>query len=210
MTAGVSGQRLRAAGIASGLAGLATFLVLHAIWITPIWNILVVGVLISGFGGWLAIRCYGYASRLANGRLGSYGLVFAGVSLTLVPSVVLTIVLPPLLETENGEIVRPLNVSWLVSGFFVNLLIPTFLAGAAMGWLLTKRRTTAALFGGMGLLMGLGPGHNIPLFGAATAAQWGMVLALTFVPMAAAAVVLVEGVALASRDRQPAGSPRTP
>jgi hypothetical protein len=40
-----------AAGILSGLVCLAGFLVIHAIWITPIWNVAIIGVLMAAGGG---------------------------------------------------------------------------------------------------------------------------------------------------------------
>ena len=120
--------------------------------------------------------------------------MFGMVALPLVPCIILTAALPPLLQTENGEIVHPINVPWLVTGFFVNLLVPAIAVSAAIGWRIARRRSTAALFGGMGLLVALGPGHNLPLFdvfGPATGAQLLKAFVLTFVPMAVATAVLV-------------------
>ena len=39
------------AGVLAGIAGLLAFLVLHALWIVPIWSILPVGLLVAGGGG---------------------------------------------------------------------------------------------------------------------------------------------------------------
>jgi hypothetical protein len=39
------------AGVLAGIAGLLAFLVLHALWIVPIWFILPVGLLVAGGGG---------------------------------------------------------------------------------------------------------------------------------------------------------------
>ncbi len=125
--------------------------------------------------------------------------MFGMVAVLLVPCVILTAVLPLLLESENGQVVHPINVPWLVTGFFVNLLVPAAAVGAAMGWLIAKRRSAAALFAVMGLLMALGPGHNLPLFGVfddATGPQLLKAFVLTFAPMAVTAVVLVEASAL--------------
>jgi hypothetical protein len=66
-----------------------------------------------------------------------------------------------------------------------------------MGWLVAGRRPVAALFAAMGLLMAVGPGHILPLFGSeATGPQLFEALVLTFVPMAAAAVVLADAALL--------------
>src|SRR5919198_1030286 len=39
------------AGVASGLAALSAFLILHAIWIVPIWTIVPVGFVLASAGG---------------------------------------------------------------------------------------------------------------------------------------------------------------
>ena len=180
----------------SGLAGLATFLTIHALWITPIWNVAVIGVVIAGGGGVITARCYSLAHRLVPVRPLSWLVVFGVVAVTLVPCVVMTGLLPPLLEAENGQVVHPINVPWLVTGFFAYLLVPAAAVGATMGWLVTRRGSGAALFAGMGLLMAIGPGHNLPLFGAASGSQLFKAMVLTFAPMAVAAVVLTEAAAL--------------
>ena len=43
------------AGIASGIVCLALFLVIHAVWITPIWYVAVIGMFIAGGGGGIPV-----------------------------------------------------------------------------------------------------------------------------------------------------------
>ncbi len=184
-----------AVGVLCGFVCLGAFLVIHAIWIAPIWNVAVIGVILACAGGVVAARCYALARHLMPARPVSWIMVFGMLVAPLVPCVILTSALPPLLEAENGEIVHPINVPWLVTGFFVNLLIPATAVGAAIGWVITNRRSAVALFATMGLLMALGPGHNLPLFGVfgdATGAQLLKAFVLTFAPMGLGAVVLVE------------------
>ena len=186
---------LVASGVISGIGCLVVFLALHAIWITPIWNVAVIGVFIASGGCAVTAWCCAMVRRMMPVRPLSWFAVFGMVAVPLVPCVILTAVLPPLLQSENGELVHPINVPWLVTGFFVNLLFPAAAVGATMGWLIARKRSAAALFAGMGLLMALGPGHNLPLFGVfgdATGPQLLKVFMLTFVPMAVAAVALSE------------------
>jgi len=117
------------------------------------------------------------------------------VAIPLVPSIILTAALPALLESENGQVIHPINVPWLVTGFFVILLFPAAAVGATMGWIITGKLSSVVLFAGMGLLMALGPGHNLPLFdvfGEATGPQLLKAFVRTFVPMVVAAAVLSE------------------
>jgi hypothetical protein len=67
-------------GMASGLAGLATFLTIHAFWITPIWNVTVIGVVIAGAGGVITARCYSLAHRLVPVRPISWLVVFGSAT----------------------------------------------------------------------------------------------------------------------------------
>jgi hypothetical protein len=52
------GEAAPVAGVASGIAGLLVFLVIHAMWIKPIWFILPAGLIISGAGGLAAGWAY--------------------------------------------------------------------------------------------------------------------------------------------------------
>ena len=182
-------------GVLSGAVCLAVFLVIHAIWITPIWGVAVIGVFLATGGGAAAARCYSLARRIMPARPLSWLAVLGMMAIPLVPCFILTSVLPPLLEAQNGQVVHPINVPWLVTGFFVNLLVPAAVVGAIMGWLISGRRSGAVLFAAMGLLIAVGPGHNLPLFGVfgdATGPQLVKAFVLTFAPMAVGAVVLVE------------------
>ena len=191
------------AGVISGLLGLVVFLGIHAVWIAPIWEVAIIGVFLACGGGMLTARCYMLTLSGMRIHSRSWLAAFGIVALPLVPCIVLTAFLPPLLESENGQLVHPINVPWLVAGFFITLLIPAPALAAALGWYLTRDRSTAALFAGMGLLIALGPGHNLPLFGVfggATGPQLFKAYVLTFAPMAIAAVVLAEATLLRHRE----------
>ena len=183
------------AGVISGILGLVVFLRIHALWIAPIWEVAIIGAFLACRGGIVTARCYMLTPSGMRIRPLSWLATFGMVSLPLVPCVILTTLLPPLLESENGQLSHRINMPWLVTGFLVTLLIPAPVVGAILGWYLTKDRSTAALFAGMGLLIALGPGHNLPLFGifgGATGPQLLKAYVLTFVPMAIAAIILAE------------------
>jgi hypothetical protein len=97
-----SAKASRIAGVLAGIAGLLVFLVIHHIWIMPIWSILPVGMVIAAVGG-LAV---GWAySELLPGLPRRPWSIFAWValiSLTLTPSVVLAQLSPPLF-TPTGS-----------------------------------------------------------------------------------------------------------
>ena len=191
-----------AVGLISGLTGLVVFLVMHAIWITPIWFISIIGIIVSAGGGIVTARCYERSTRLRIWRPFSSLYVFSLVGITLLPCVLLIQMVPPLLEAENGEVVHPVNMPWVVSGFFLLLLIPAATVGWLVGRFLTGSNSSAVLYSSMGLLVALGPGHNLPLFGDATGEQLFKALMLTFTPMAAAAVVMAEGSAISAMMRR--------
>lgn len=182
-----------AAGVISGLVGLVTFLIIHAVWITPIWQVAFVGIIIASLAGLVTAQCYNIVKPAKHARPLSWIFVFGATALPLLPGAVLPHLFPPLLESENGQVIHPINLPWLISGFFITLLIPAAITGGALGWFITKRRRPAALFSAMGLIMAVGPGHNLPLFGSeASGEQLIKALTLTFVPVALAAFALAE------------------
>ena len=180
-------------GVTSGISGPVTFLVIHQIVVSPIWFISIIGVVISAGSGAVTAKCYSQTVRFRFPRPLYSAYVFVLVVATLLPCTLLIKVVPPLLQAENGEVVHPINVPWLVSGFFVLLIIPAIGVGWLMGRYLTPRGNVGPMFALMGFLAALGPGHNLPLFGGASGEQLFNALVLTFVPMMIAAVVMAEG-----------------
>jgi len=63
-------------GVMSGIVCLVVFLTIHAIWITPIWNVAVIGVFIAGGGGAVAARCWTLVRHMMPVRPLSWLAVF--------------------------------------------------------------------------------------------------------------------------------------
>ena len=70
------------AGAVAGIAGLLAFLVLHALWIVPIWFILPVGLLVAG--GLLAARAIWASSGLVFIPFGLCYLWLIAISIVLI------------------------------------------------------------------------------------------------------------------------------
>jgi hypothetical protein len=90
------------AGVLAGIAGLLVFLVLHHLWIMPIWFILPAGLVVAAAGGLAAGWAY---SELLPGLPARPWTIFAWaalVGLTLAPSIVLGKLRPPLF-TGTGD-----------------------------------------------------------------------------------------------------------
>jgi len=74
---------------ASGLAGLLTFLVLHHLWIVPIWFILPMGVVVAALGGVAVHRSYDALRASLPARTWAAPAMFGVVTVILLPSFVL-------------------------------------------------------------------------------------------------------------------------
>ncbi len=124
-----NGKASLIAGMLAGTAGLLVFLVLHHLWIKPIWFILPLGLVIAVIGG-LAV---GWAySELLPGLPARPWTILAWVALiglTLLPSIVLAQLSPPLF-TGTGENVTPtISVEQAVIIFVRNLLFTATVIG---------------------------------------------------------------------------------
>jgi hypothetical protein len=179
------------AGLLSGIAGLLVFLTIHHFWIKPIWFILPLGLVIATTGG-LAV---GWAySELLPGLPRRPWTIFAWVALiglTLLPSIVLAQLSPPLF-TGTGENVTPtISVEQAVIIFVRNLLFTATVIGGLGGWLIGRTKRAAFATALAGFVFALGPGHNVPFLGNQPATGKGIILLIAIVW--AASIVLVEG-----------------
>jgi hypothetical protein len=191
------------AGVLAGAAGLLVFLVIHHLWIAPIWFILLPGLALAGLGGLAVGRAYGELHHRLPPRPWRH-LAWAGlVGLTLVPALVLAELRPPLFDADTGELSRGTTPGLVAARFAGELLLPATLAGAIGGHLLGGRRA-ARRMGLAGLVFALGPGHNVPLLGGTSGAAKGAVLLVAIVVVSTG--VLVEAHALLAR-RAPARLP---
>jgi xanthosine utilization system XapX-like protein len=183
----------RAAGIAgavAGIAGLLAFLMLHALWIVPIWFILPIGLLVAGGGG-LAV---GWAYAELRWRLPPRpwtALVVVGlIGVILLPAVVLAELRAPLFVVTRTGAVQAV-ATWVIVAHFVGelLVTATIVGGLAGGWLGRTRRAALAT-AVAGLIFALGPGHNIPFIGGTPGL--GKELAIMAAVISISALVLVE------------------
>jgi hypothetical protein len=185
------------AGVSAGVVGLLVFLVIHHLWIKPIWFILPIGLVIAAAGG-LAV---GWAySELLPSLPGRPWTIFAWVALiavTLAPAVVIAQLRPPLFTGAGMNVIANVSVAQAAVIFVRDLLLPAAGIGGLSGWLIGRTKRAALVTALAGFVFALGPGHNVPFLGNQPATGKGIVLLIAIV--LAASVVLVEGHAVLRR-----------
>jgi hypothetical protein len=156
-------------GFIAGLSGLAVFLVVHALWILPIWFILPMGIPIAGIGGVAVGWAYAEIAHRLPVRPWRTPAVAALVSLILLPYILIAELRPPMfIVSGSGIAVLMMSVPEAVLRFIGDLLIPAGVSGGVLGaWLGRTRRATIMTFIAA-LTLALGPGHNIPFLGTTT------------------------------------------
>lgn len=178
------------AGLLSGGAGLLVFLVIHHLWIKPIWFILPAGLVIAGLGGLSAGWAYAVLLPHLPPRPWTALAVFLLVMVILGPAILLSAFRPALFDMLTGQLLPQVTVSTAVRRFVVELLVPSVLTGALSGWLIGRTGQAALVTALAGLVFALGPGHNIPLLAGTPGVAKGtaILLASTLV----SSLVLVE------------------
>ena len=185
----------------AGTASLLVFLVLHHLWITPIWFILPLGLVIAVIGGLAVGWAYGELLPGLPARPWTIFVWVALIGLTLLPSIVLAQLSPPLF-TGTGENVTPtISVEQAVIIFVRNLLFTATVIGGLGGWLIGRTKRAALATALAGFVFALGPGHNVPFLGNQPATGKGVILLIAIV--LAASIVLVEGHAALIRGSFP-------
>ncbi|MBE2315867.1 hypothetical protein DVA67_007760 [Solirubrobacter sp. CPCC 204708] len=184
------------AGAVAGAAGLLVFLVIHHVWIMPIWFILPPGLAIAGVGGLAIGWAYGELEHRLPARPWRHVAWVCLVALTLAPSVALAELRPALFDADTGELRPGTDLMTVATRFGAELLLPAALVGALVGWRLAGRRA-AWITGLAGFVLALGPGHNIPLLGGTAGAAKGAILLASIVVVST--FVLVETHARLSR-----------
>jgi hypothetical protein len=179
------------AGSAAGGAGLLIFLVLHMLWIVPIWGILPIGVPLA-VGGGLAV---GWADGELRWRLPER----PWTARSMMDVVVLILLSAVVLAERHGPVFTgtladpaPTVAPWVIVARFVGELLAkaTIVCGLIGRWIGQTRR--AALATGLaGFAFALGPGHNIPLIGGTPGV--GKELVMMIAVIGVSALVLVEG-----------------
>ena len=178
------------AGALAGIAGLLVFLVIHHIWIKPIWFILPVGLVIAAAGGLAAGWSYSEMLPHLPGRPWTILAWAALVSLTLVPAIVLAQLRPPLFTGTGENATLTISTRQAVIVFICNLLFTATAVGGLGGWLIGRTLRGALATALAGFVFALGPGHNIPFLGNTPATGKGIVLLLAVI--LSASLVLVE------------------
>jgi hypothetical protein len=178
------------AGLLSGAAGLVVFLAIHHVWILPIWEVFPLGVIIAGLGGLAVGRAYDLLRPNLPPRPWTSFAVFLLVALILGPSILLTLVRPPLFDVATGELLSDVTVWNVVARFIFELLVLSTVSGALAGWLVGRTRQAALATALAGFVFALGPGHNVPFFAGTPGIPKGTALLLA--PSLVAAIVLVE------------------
>lgn len=177
------------AGVLAGIAGLLVFLVSHHFWITPIWFILPVGLVIAALGG-LAVG-WAYHELSPHLPIAPWSILafVALIAIILAPSSILAELRQPLFTTAEGEAVLAVPVWYASVLFILELLVTAALVGGVAGWLIGRTSQAALATALAGFIFALGPGHNIPFLGSTPGALKGM--AILFAIILSATIVLV-------------------
>lgn len=194
------------AGVLAGIAGLTVFLLLHHLWIVPIWFIAPVGAIIAAAGGGAFGAAYAelhpHLPRRPWTAIALVGLIGA----VLLPAFVIAELRGPIFTMEGdggGTLLVPGPVAAV--DFALGLLGSATIVGAALGWFIARSRRAAGIMALAAFAVALGPGHNIPLLGGTPAVAREVVILGAVVVVSS--IVQVEGYArLARRQPSLAGS----
>ena len=197
-----SGTASIEAGAGAGIAGLLVFLLLHHLWIVPIWFIAPVGAVMAAAGGAAVGAAYGELRPHLPRRPFTTFAVMGLIALVLAPSVVIAELRGPIYEMDRDGGTLLVPGTQAVADVVVGLLGTSVLMGAALGRLIGRSGRAAGMMALAAFALAIGPGHNIPLLGG-TGGVARELLILAAVA-AVASPVLVEGEAWrARRDRNP-------
>lgn len=184
-------------GVGAGIAGLFVFLLVHHVWIVPIWFIAPVGAVMAAAGGAAVGAAYHELRPHLPRRPFTVVAVMGLIAAVLAPSVVIAELRGPIyvMDRDGGRLLVPATQA--VVDFVVGLLGTSSLAGGLLGWLIGRSRRAAGTMALAAFALALGPGHNIPLLGGTswTAKELLVLAAVT----AVASAVLVEGEAWRAR-----------
>lgn len=174
--------RARTAGAVAGAAAAAVFLILHAAWIVPIWQVAPIALLIGAAAG-VAMSALRPPAAPLSGRPLAWPLEgairFMGCWLIVGPSVVVAA-----LGLRAGVAPMPAVV--------LGLFGPSILVGSVVA-ILAARSWRAAPAGVLaGAVLAAGPGHNIPLLAARPAVPMELALLGAVFAMGAFVSVVVE------------------
>lgn len=180
----------RRAGAVAGIAGLATFLTIHHVWIRPIWFVAPTGALIAAVGGLAVGNAYAELRARIPPRPWTALSVAAGILIVLLPSFLLAERRGSVFEVAGPRMVElSVPAEQAVFAFVVELLAVTTVTAAVAGWLIGRTRRAAIATALAGLAFALGPGHNIPFLGGTPGLPKELVLIGASVLVASVALV---------------------
>jgi hypothetical protein len=186
------------AGMAAGVAGLVVFLILHQLWIVPIWFVAPAGLVVALAGGAVAGIAYGELRSSLPRRPWTSLVVMAGATAIVAPAVVIAEVRGPIFAMDGsggGDLLVPPTTALV--DVVAGLIAMSVLTGAALGWIVGRTRRGAVTMALAALVIAIGPGHNIPLLGGTPVVAKELVI-LTVVGVVAS-IVLVEGEVIGQR-----------
>jgi hypothetical protein len=192
------------AGGVAGIAGLAAFLLVHQLWIVPIWSIAPVGVVMAGLGGAAVGASFGVLRPHLPPRPWTAPAVVAVIAGVLGPAVLVAQVRGPMFAMDadgGGTLLVP--ASEALFDVLVGLLAVSTVAGAVLGALVGRSGRAALTTGLAGLALAIGPGHNIPFLGGTVAAGKGMVILAIVVLVSAITLVEVDARLRRARPEPP-------
>jgi hypothetical protein len=189
------------------VAGLTVFLVVHQLWIVPIWFVAPIGAVMAGVGGAAVGASYATLRPHLPGRPWTTSAFTAVVAGMLAPEVLIAELRGPVfaMGADGGTLLVP--ATDVVLDYLFGLVGSTALSGAIIGALVGRTRRAAVTTMVAGVALAVGPGHNIPLLGSTSVV--GKELAILGVVLLTSAAVLVEAEARFcrwSRRRSTAGA----
>ena len=141
-----NGHAFLVAGILAGIAGLLTFLTLHALWIMPIWFILPLGLLISGVGGLAVGWSYSETEHRLPERPWRTLAVVALIMMILLPSLLLGELRQPMFQVSAAGVVNlAMGIPEAVVRFIGELLLTAIMAAVIVVSSLVLVETSAWL-----------------------------------------------------------------
>jgi hypothetical protein len=180
------------AGVFAGMAGFAVFLLIHHLWIVPIWFIAPIGGLLAVAGGAAVGAAYAELLPHLPQRPWTLIAVIGVVVVPILPAIILAELRGPIFVMDrsgSGTFLAP--GTEVAVAFLVGLVGTATIAGAGLGWLIARSRRAAGTLALAAFVIALGPGHNIPLLGGT-----GVVakeLAILAAVIGVASFALVEG-----------------
>ena len=141
------------AGAIAGAAALLVFVVVHAIWIVPIWGMLLMLPLASAVG---AIAAWPFAEMASRGTLPA--APYDGIAFSLI---LLATLIPTALY---GAFAGPVDMHDIDVRALVVPLLLAAPSGAAIGLLFGGSERSALALASAALALALTLGHNLPFF----------------------------------------------